>query len=86
VTSVDVGFRKPHALVFETALRALGVRPEEAVMVGDSYEIDVVPAAALGLATVLKLNDHGPDPAFTLARHQISSLADLLRLSPLLAF
>jgi putative hydrolase of the HAD superfamily len=83
VTSVDVGVRKPHALIFETALRTLGVRPEESVMVGDSYEIDLVPAAVLGMAPILKLNECKPDPAFTLARHQIASLEDLLRLPPL---
>jgi HAD superfamily hydrolase (TIGR01509 family) len=84
VTSADVGVRKPHALVFETALRDLGVNPEDTVLVGDSYEIDIVPAAVLGMTPVLKLNEREPDPAFTLARHQISSLADLFRLPPLL--
>jgi FMN phosphatase YigB (HAD superfamily) len=83
VTSVDVGVRKPHALIFETALRTLGVSPEESVMVGDSYEIDLVPAAFLGMAPILKLNECKPDPAFTLAWHQIASLEDLLRLPPL---
>jgi FMN phosphatase YigB (HAD superfamily) len=84
VTSADVGVRKPHALVFETALRDLGVNPEDTVLVGDSYEIDVVPAAVLGMTPILKLNERQPDPAFTLARHQVSSLADLLRLPTLL--
>jgi FMN phosphatase YigB (HAD superfamily) len=84
VTSVDVGVRKPHPLVLETALRDLGVDSEDTVLVGDSYEIDIVPAAVLGMTTVLKLNKREPDPTFTLARHQISSLADVLRLPALL--
>src|SRR3990172_4674974 len=34
--SCDVGYMKPHAAIFEHALEALGVAPEETVMVGDS--------------------------------------------------
>ncbi len=80
VTSGDVGYRKPHQLVFETALRRLGIQPEEVVAVGDSYENDVVPAASLGMIPVLKLNDRKPDDAWILARHQVPSLAALSRL------
>jgi len=80
VTSGDVGYRKPHPLVFETALRRLGVQPEDAVVVGDSYENDIVPAASLGIVPVLKLNDREPDADWTLARYQVPSLAALLQL------
>jgi FMN phosphatase YigB (HAD superfamily) len=80
VTTGEVGYQKPHPLVFETAARRLGVRHGEAVMVGDSYVNDVVPAAALGMMPVMKLNDRAPDPACVLARYQVPSLAALLRL------
>src|SRR5262249_9149634 len=39
---------KPHASIFVAALEALGVRPGETAMVGDSYEDDIEGARALG--------------------------------------
>lgn len=53
VTSLDVGFRKPHPAMFERALEALGVRASDATMVGDSPGTAIVPAKSLGLRTVL---------------------------------
>lgn len=50
--SSEVGKRKPHALVFESALAQAGVGPGEAVMVGDRLREDVAGAQALGIATV----------------------------------
>ncbi len=83
VTSGEVGYRKPHPLVFGSALARLGVPPDEAIVVGDSYEDDIVPAAKLGIIPVLKLNDRAPDPRCTLARHHVPSLAALLDLEVL---
>jgi HAD superfamily hydrolase (TIGR01509 family) len=80
VTSGDVGYRKPHPLVFESALRQLHLQPEHAVVVGDSYERDIVPAASLGMIPVLKLNEREPDARWVLARYQVPSLAALLQL------
>ena len=50
--SAEVGKRKPHALIFESALAQAGVEPGEAVMVGDRLREDVAGAQALGMATV----------------------------------
>jgi putative hydrolase of the HAD superfamily len=44
---------KPHASIFVAALEALGVAPEETVMVGDSYEDDIEGARALGIRAIL---------------------------------
>ena len=52
--SADLGVRKPHADIFLHALNALDVRPEEAVMVGDSLYADVYGAQQLGIFTVWK--------------------------------
>jgi HAD superfamily hydrolase (TIGR01549 family) len=79
----EAGYRKPHPRVFALAAEQLGVRPEQAVVVGDSYESDIVPAAGLGMAPVLKLNERAPDPRWQLARYQVSTLAALLDLPPL---
>jgi putative hydrolase of the HAD superfamily len=44
---------KPHASIFVAALGALDVRPEQAAMVGDSYEDDIEGARALGIRAIL---------------------------------
>jgi HAD superfamily hydrolase (TIGR01549 family) len=54
--SCDVGYMKPHAAIFQHALEALAVAPEEAVMVGDSMRADVAGAQALGMTAVWKRN------------------------------
>jgi len=48
----EIGHWKPSPLAFLHVLEKLGVRPEEAVMVGDSIDFDVLPARALGMHTV----------------------------------
>ncbi len=52
--SADVGWRKPHLELFLHSLRALGVSPEETVMVGDSIRADVGGAKRLGMLAVWK--------------------------------
>jgi HAD superfamily hydrolase (TIGR01509 family) len=52
VASCDAGQMKPHPLLFEQALEALGVWPEEAVMVGDDLRADVGAALALGMRAI----------------------------------
>jgi putative hydrolase of the HAD superfamily len=44
---------KPHASIFVAALRALDVTPDEAAMVGDSYEDDIEGARAIGMRAIL---------------------------------
>jgi putative hydrolase of the HAD superfamily len=53
VGSLTHGRIKPHPSIFETALAALEIEPDEAVMVGDSYEDDVRGARALGIRAIL---------------------------------
>jgi len=53
VTSVDVGFNKPDERIFLTALKAVNVRPEEAVMVGNRVSADIVGGNRMGMKTIL---------------------------------
>jgi putative hydrolase of the HAD superfamily len=53
VDSALVGVEKPDPRIFHAALDALGVAPEEALYVGDLYEVDVVGARAAGMEAVL---------------------------------
>jgi putative hydrolase of the HAD superfamily len=53
VDSRSHGRVKPHPTIFQAALDALGVDPEDAVMVGDSLEEDFEGARALGMRAIL---------------------------------
>ena len=53
ITSNDVGFNKPHPEIFRAALKQAGVKPAEAIYVGDQYEIDVVGANGVGMRGIL---------------------------------
>ena len=84
--SFETGLMKPDPAFFQHALRALELRAEDAVMVGDTYKNDIRPAIELGMRTVWVLhrpekekadliavmNGAAPPPDLTL-----SSIADL---------
>jgi HAD superfamily hydrolase (TIGR01549 family) len=52
VSSSDHGLMKPHPSIFTAALQLLDVRPDEAVMVGDSIRQDVEGALRAGMRAV----------------------------------
>lgn len=52
VESAVVGVRKPDPRIFSLGVEALGLRPEEVVVVGDSIDKDIIPAAKAGCQTV----------------------------------
>jgi putative hydrolase of the HAD superfamily len=51
--SCDVGYAKPEPEIYEICLGKLGVRPDEAVFVGDGGSDELKGAKALGLTTVM---------------------------------
>ncbi|MEK8035714.1 MAG: HAD family hydrolase, partial [candidate division NC10 bacterium] len=81
VISDAVGWRKPKAVIFETALGALGLGPERALFVGDRADIDVAGAHGVGMQAVWinrareALPDGAPAPEF-----EIQDLAELRRI------
>ena len=62
VSSAEHGYMKPHRSIFDAALAKAGVRPDEAVMVGDSIRHDIDGALAIGMRAVL-LRRSGEVPA-----------------------
>jgi HAD superfamily hydrolase (TIGR01549 family) len=50
VISEAAGVRKPDPAIFELALRSVGVSPNEAIMLGDSWANDVMGAIGAGIA------------------------------------
>jgi len=77
VTSVDLGARKPDPALVRTALDLARTEARRAVMVGNSEESDVLPARALGLATV-RVAIEQPAPAASAADAVVTSLDDAL--------
>jgi len=53
VLSVDVGRRKPHPVIYATALEAMDTPAREAIFVGDSYSADFAGPVAAGITAFL---------------------------------
>lgn len=86
VFSSELGKRKPHPAIFQRALEALDVTPDEALFVGDRLYEDIRGAGELGLTTAQALwfraDEHpeGGEPdylAFT--QMDVLNIADRLR-------
>ena len=52
IESAVVGVRKPDPAIFALGVKALGLTPEETVVVGDSYKKDILPAQSIGCQTI----------------------------------
>ncbi len=68
---------KPEPPLFELALQRMGVRHEEAVMVGDSIDSDIRGARRIGMTAVLFAPKGGVDGV---AHYMVRSMAQLRRL------
>jgi HAD superfamily hydrolase (TIGR01509 family) len=79
VSSLDVGWRKPHPAFFEVALARAGCPAQDCVMVGDSEANDIAPARTLGMVTVMVAIE-APSPATTTAEYQCRSLSEAAEL------
>ncbi len=78
IDSSLAGIEKPDPAIFRAALDALGVEADQALYVGDLYEVDVVGARAAGIeAVLLSARGSSPDhPCRTAA--SIAELVDAL--------
>lgn len=52
IESAVVGVRKPDPAIFTLGVQAMGFRPEQTVVVGDSYSKDIAPAKQAGCQTI----------------------------------
>jgi len=51
-TSEEVGSKKPHPVIFENALKKACVSPQKSIMIGDSFEADIIGAKNAGMNTL----------------------------------
>ena len=52
IESAVVGIRKPDPRIFLLGVEALGLKPEEVTVVGDSLDKDIIPAHEVGCQTI----------------------------------
>lgn len=52
IESAVVGVRKPDPKIFTLGVEALGLKPEETLVIGDSYAKDIVPAEKAGCQAI----------------------------------
>ncbi|MCT4697860.1 YjjG family noncanonical pyrimidine nucleotidase [Tenacibaculum haliotis] len=57
ITSESVGVKKPNPKVFEFALMKAKTTPKNSLMIGDSYEADVMGALKIGMLAIHFTND-----------------------------
>ncbi len=83
--SDELQVAKPDKAIFSYALKAANCRPEEAVMVGDRIDNDIIPAKRLGMFTVRVLRgifkNQRPSKGEELPDVEIDSLSDLIGLA-----
>lgn len=62
-----VGIYKPDRGLYQAALNAIGTKPDQTLMVGDSLDKDCAPARALGMRTVWLRHREAEDPPSSMA-------------------
>ncbi len=78
VTFDDSGERKPSPVPFRLALKGLGVEANEALMVGDWAERDIVGAAQVGITTVFARYGDTFGTVQTNADYEINDISEML--------
>ena len=80
IESAVVGVRKPDPRIFLLGVKALGLKPGEVTVVGDSLEKDIIPAHETGCQTIWLRGEQWTDMSVdvTLPSRIISDLNELL--------
>jgi len=85
--SEQIGYSKPDVRHFLTILEALGAKPEEAMMVGDRQDNDIVPAKLIGMKAVRLLTGVNRNQMVRYPREEadftIENISELLEIEPI---
>ena len=57
VTSEEAGIEKPGSAIFDVALEKAGLKPNNAIMIGDSFKKDIEGAENMGMQSLLIVHD-----------------------------
>ncbi len=82
ILSEDAGINKPNKEIFDFALIKAKARKTESVMIGDSWDADIIGAANAGLTSIWYNPNRRecPDDGKGAPAHVISSLTDLMQI------
>ena len=84
IASAEEGVEKPELRIFQIALDRAGCKPDEAVMVGDRIDNDIIPAKKIGMKTVwIKQSFGGLSEPHSEEEHPDYSVDSLSELLPL---
>jgi putative hydrolase of the HAD superfamily len=80
ITAEEVGFLKPSIELFEEALESVKAKKEESIMIGDSYESDILGAHNAGIDQIFLNPDNRTDlkikPTYTISN--LNEIMDIL--------
>ena len=80
VLSEEVGCQKPNPRIFEEALRMNGLKSEEVVMIGDSWNSDIQGAINAGIDQIWIRKSQDPLPEGQSATYLVQSLSDVMEI------
>ena len=84
IASAEEGVAKPDLRIFQIALARADCKPEEAVMVGDRIDNDIIPANKIGMTTVWIRQGFGglakPQTAAETPNYTINNLNELFEI------
>lgn len=80
VESAVVGVRKPDPRIFTLGVEALGMKPDEVVVVGDSFTKDIIPAKKAGCKTIWIKGEGWTDESYdeTIPDRVVQSLREII--------
>ena len=79
ITSEAAGIMKPHAAIFEYAMRITGAGPEHSIMIGDTLDADILGANNSGIDTVY-FNNEKPATGDIKPTYVITTLSELKKI------
>lgn len=84
VSSSDIGFAKPDERIFKFALKKANCSAQNAYMIGDRFDNDIIPAQHIGMKTVWIKQGFGglgnSDKLSTFTDYIVENLSELLNL------
>ena len=80
VLSEEVGCQKPNPRIFEEALRMNGLKAEEVVMIGDSWNSDIQGAINAGIDQIWIRKSNDPLPEGQSATYLVQSLSEVMEI------
>jgi len=77
IFSSTIGTRKPGKEIFDLALSKAGVKPSEAIFIGDRFDVDILGAANAGIESVWKYRSGRENPDGIEPDYSIEDLNEL---------